>query len=167
MTTDLNDKAAVEAKLWEEIEASRFGMLAVLATPQDHFQPMTAFAEPESGTLWFFTSRDSDLARSAAGGGKAMFVFLSRDRELQASIRGELTAHLDDLHRDKYWSSVVSAWFPKGKSDPNLTMLKFVCSEAQVWISEAGGIKFGWEIARANVTGSRPDVGGWATVKLG
>ena len=167
MTTDMNDKAAVEAKLWEEIEATRFGMLATLAAPQDHFQPMTAFAEPESGTLWFFTGQDSDLARSATGGAKAMFVFFSRDRELQASIRGELTVHLDDLHRDKYWSSTVSAWFSKGKSDPNLAMLKFACAEAQVWISEGGGIKFGWEVARANVTGARPEIGGRADVKLG
>src|SRR5580692_10763742 len=115
MTTDLRDKAAVEHKLWSEIEDTRFGMLATVERIQDHFQPMTAFCEPETGRIWFYTRADSDLAMAAEGGAQAMFVFVSRDRELQASIRGDLRTTLDVLHRDKYWSPTVAAWFPKGK----------------------------------------------------
>jgi general stress protein 26 len=167
MTTDLKDKAAVEHKLWAEIEETGFGMLATIERVQDHFQPMTAFCEPESGRIWFYTRGDSDLAVAAEGGAEAMFVFVSRDRELQASIRGDLRTTLDELHRDKYWSSTVAAWFPKGKNDPNLTMLCLDCHDTMVWISEVGGVKLGWEIARANLTGSEPNIGGKTALKLG
>lgn len=167
MTTDLKDKAAVEAKLWAEIAESRFGMLAAVGSPQEHFQPMTAFAEPESGSLWFYSRAESDLAMACQGGAPGMFVFLSHDREMQASIHGELRTTLDELHRDKYWSSAVSAWYAKGKTDPQLVMLKFSCADAQIWISEVGGVKFGWEIAKANLTGARPEIGGMVSLALG
>jgi general stress protein 26 len=166
MTTDLQDKAAVERKLWAEIEDTRFGMLAAIARIQDHFQPMTAFSEPESGRIWFYTRSDSDIAIAAEGGAEAIFVFTSKDRQLQASIRGALRTTLDQLHRDKYWSSTVAAWFPKGKDDPHLTMLCLDCEDTQVWISEVGGVRFGWEIARANLTGSLPNVGGKVNLDL-
>lgn len=167
MTTDIQDHAAVEKKLWGEIEDSRFGMLAPVNPPAEHFQPMTAFAEPEAGKIWFYTRSDSDVATAARDGVQAMFVFMSKDRKLQASIKGEMRASLDALHRDKFWNSVVSAWFPKGKDDPHLTMLRFDCGEAQVWLSETGPVKFGLEIAKANLTGRPPDVGGQVTLKLG
>ncbi len=167
MTTDIHDKAAVEKKLWDEIAETRLGMLGPVGVVSEHFQPMTAFAEPESGKLWFFTRTDTDLAVSADGGCEAIFTFVSKDRELQASIRGELRTTIDALHRDKYWNPVVSAWYPKGKDDPHLTMLSLDCDDAQVWISEVGSVKFGWEIAKANLTGSQPDVGGKTKLDLG
>jgi general stress protein 26 len=167
MTTDIHDKAAVEKKLWAEIEDTRFGMLAPVGPISDHFQPMTAFAEPESGKLWFFTRTDSDIAISADAGCEAMFVFMAKDRSLQASVRGELRTTFDALHRDKFWNPVVSAWYPKGKDDSHLTMLCLDCEDAQVWISEVGSVKFGWEIAKANLTGREPDVGGKVSLRLG
>lgn len=165
MTIDINDKAAVEKALWSEIEESRFGMLALAAG--EHFRPMTAFAEPESGRLWFYARSDGELAGAIGDGAPALFVFMSKDQKLQASIRGQLRATVDVLHRDKYWSSAVSAWFAKGKADPHLTMLRLDCQDAQVWIADKGGLKFGWEIAKANLTGAPPDVGGHASLRLG
>ncbi len=167
MTLDINDKAAVEKLLWGEIEESRFGMLACGTPSGGHFQPMTAFAEPESGTIWFYGRTDTELAKSAGTATPAVFVFMSKDQKVQASISGQLHAGPDLLHRDKYWSAMVGAWFAKGKGDPHLTMLSFTCGEANVWVSDKGGLKLGWEVAKANLTGSTPDVGGHATLKLG
>ena len=61
---------------------------------------------------------------------------------------------------DKYWNAVVAAWYPQGKDDPHLTLLCFNLSDAEVWISQAGPVRFAWEIAKANATHSTPDVGG-------
>ena len=166
MATDMKDKAAVEKKLWEEIGDTRFGMIAP-ADGSQHYQPMTSFAEPETGKLWFYSEDDTDLAVAAAKSIDAYYVFMSKDRQLQASIKGRLTASLDVMHRDKYWNSVVSAWFPKGKDDPHLTMLCFDCLDSQVWVSEVGTAKFGFEIAKANLTGTLPNIGDKAKLSLG
>ena len=162
MSVDMNDKAEVEKRLWAELEQGRFGMLGAAPKAGGQFNPMTAYAEPESHTIWFYTSKDTDLAKAAQGGAEAIFIVMAKDRDFQASIVGELKTTQDSLHRDKYWSPMVAAWFPGGKDDPNLTLLAFKCKDADVWVSDAGALKFGWEIAKANLTQSIPDVGGQA-----
>jgi general stress protein 26 len=160
MTTDTRDRAAVEKELWRELEHSRCGMLGAGHTPSGHLVPMKPFVEPESGKIWFYANRRADLAGAGEAGAPAVFIVMAKDQELQACIRGELRTSADPLHRDKYWNPMVAAWFAKGKDDPDLTLLCLTCEDADVWVSDAGLLKFGWEIAKANVTGSPPDVGG-------
>lgn len=165
MSLDMRDTAAVRKRLWDDIDASRFGMLSA-DSAAIHATPMTAFAERECRQIWFFTSKDSELAKASEDGLAASFVVMTKDQDLQACVRGELVATYDTIHRDKYWNPVIAAWFPKGKDDPTLTMLCLTCEAADVWISDKGPVGFGWEIAKANITGARPDVGGHAALVL-
>ena len=55
-----------------------------------HFQPMTAFCEPDVGEIWFFTRDDTDLARDSAGGAEAMFIIQAKDQAFQACLGGGL-----------------------------------------------------------------------------
>jgi general stress protein 26 len=160
MTTDTRDRAEVEKELWHELDRTHYGMLGAGQFSPGHFVPMTAFAEPESGTIWFYTQRGSDLATVGEHGAPAALIVMGKGQELQACIRGDLRTSYDTIHRDKYWSAMVSAWFPQGKDDPNLTLLCLKCADADVWISDQGMVKFGWEVAKANLTGSTPDIGG-------
>ena len=167
MSTDPQDKAEVQQRLWKEIGKGRYGMLGLTnVTPAQHFQPMTAFAEPETGQIWFFTRTDTDLARASATGAQAMFVVQAKDQELQACISGYLRAVRDPDRIDKYWGPVVAAWYPDGKDDPRLTLLRLDASDAQVWLSEQGPLKFAFEIAKANLAGKEPDVGSRAALDL-
>jgi general stress protein 26 len=164
MTTDINDPAAVERRLWDEIEKDQIGMLGVVGGAAHHLQPMTAFVEPADNRLWFFTRNDTELVDEVGAGHKAMFVFQQRD--LRACIGGRLTVSPDRARVDRYWNAVVAAWYPKGKDDPHLTLLRLDCDDAQVWISQAGPMRFAWEIAKANATGHTPDLGGRAEVRF-
>jgi general stress protein 26 len=161
----MHDKAAVQKRLWDDIETSRFGMLGAQSA-DIRLTPMTAFAERETAKIWFFTSRESELAKASEAGVPASFVVMTKDQDLQACLRGELVATTDRLHLEKYWNPVIAAWFPKGKDDPTLAMLCLSCAEADVWVSDKGPVGFGWEIAKANMTGARPDVGGHAALVL-
>ncbi len=162
MSVDIRDKAAVEKQLWAELENGRFGMLGSATDVDIGFRPMTAFVEPEASKIWFFTNREAEIAQTAEKGAKATFIVMAKDQEFQASLSGDLRTSSDILHRDKYWSSAVAAWFPKGKDDPGLTMLCLTCAAADVWVSEVGALKFGWEITKANLTGTIPNVGDYA-----
>jgi general stress protein 26 len=166
MSVDIKDKAEVEKRLWLEIEQNRAGMLGAMGPAGQHFAPMTAFAEPETGKIWFFTSLDTELAQAAEAGTAAVFILMAKNQTLQACVRGQLRTGLDPLHRDKYWSPVVSAWFPKGKNDSSLTLLCLTCDDAEIWLSEEGPIKFGLEIAKANLTRATPDLGSHVTLAL-
>lgn len=167
MSTDTHDPAAVEKRLWAEIEKAHIGMVGIVDGPPQHFQPMTAFTVPEAGEIWFFTRAETDLARDASHGARqAMFVFQSRDRECQACVGGELTVEMDREKIDRWWSMMVAAWYPDGKDDPDLRLLRLKCHDARVWISDAGPVKYMWEVARANTTGREPALGGRADVTL-
>jgi general stress protein 26 len=167
MSTDPHSPADVEKHLWSEIDKARFGMIAIVDGPPQHFQPMTAFAEPEAGELWFFTRAETDLARDASHGAHtAMFVLQAKDRETQACVSGELTVEMDRDKIEKWWSPMLAAWYPGGKDDPDLRLLRLKCQDARVWISDSGPVKYLWEVAKANATGQTPDLGGRTDVSL-
>lgn len=166
MSTDINDHAEVERRLWDEISKhGRTVMLGAHVHPMQHFQPMTAFCEPEEGLVWFLTRSDTELARSIEEGKSAMMI-VQDGQTFQACVGGDLTLQVDPARVEKYWNPVVAAWYPEGKSAPRLTMLCLNVSDAQVWISEGGPIKFAFEVAKANLTGTTPDVGGSRRLNL-
>lgn len=158
--------AEAEKEFWDHLKSSNTGMLGI-DQPGYHAQPMTAFRDEETGTIWFFTLDSTDLARDAAiPGQQAMFTYGSKDQEVWACIHGGLSVSRDREKIDRYWNPVVAAWYPDGKDDPRLTLLRFDADDGQVWVSKAGPIRFGLEIAKANLTKTRPDVGGTAKVEL-
>ena len=68
---------------------------------------------------------------------------------------------------DRYWNPVLAAWYPDGKDDPHLTILRFDADDGRVWVNEGGFFKFAYEIAKANLTKTLPDSGGVRDVNLG
>ena len=157
-----------EEEFWNHLEKSNTGMLG-LDQPGYHAQPMTAFRDGETSTIWFFTRDDTDLAKDAAvgSGQSAMFHYGSKDQNVWACIHGELSVHGPDRDViDRYWNPVLAAWYPDGKDDPNLTILRFEAGDGRVWVNEGGFFKFAYEIAKANATKTLPDAGGVADVNL-
>jgi general stress protein 26 len=152
------DPSELEQRLWSEVDKARFGMLG-LAETRDHMQPMTAFCDKAEGAIWFFTKKTTDLARLTGLGHLAMFNVMARDQEFQACIAGELAPDHDRAKIDAFWTPMVSAWFPDGKDDPDLTLLKLTPMDAQVWISRGGPLRYAFETAKANLTHTLPDVG--------
>jgi general stress protein 26 len=149
--------AEVEETLWKALEHHKTGMLG-LSDARQHFQPMTGFAEPESKTIWFFASKDNDLMEAAGiGGAEVMFTLQSHD--LYACIEGRLTLDTDRARIDRFWSPAVAAWYPGGKDDPNLVLLRMDTVDAAVWVVDGGPVKYLLQVATAKATKSTPDVG--------
>lgn len=133
----------------------------MLGTPNcdDHMQPMAPNAARDENAIWFFTSKNTDLARKTQSGGSAHLCLVSKNHQYHACASGDLEVVQSKEHIDRFWSPVVAAWFPDGKSDPDLTMLRFTPKDAKVWASTGSTLRFGFQIAMANVTGKQPDVG--------
>jgi general stress protein 26 len=167
MAEHLN-KAELAARLWSEIGKARYGMLGLVGKGAGgHFQPMSAFAEPDASAIYFFARKSSDLARQLEAGDEAMFIVQAKDQEFQACIGGRLAPDHDATRIDRYWNPVVAAWYPEGKDDADLTLLRLDVGDAQVWLSEGNPVAFGFQIGKANLTGREPDVGQSAHLDLG
>ena len=167
MADDTKDPAVLADRLWKEIDKERFGMLGLVdGSEMHHFQPMASFAEKEEGAVYFYTNKSSDLAKDTGASHDVMLVVQAKDQEFQACIHGVLTPEHDRARIDKYWSPFVAAWFPEGKDDPDLIMMKMDAKDARIWASKRGPVNYLFQVAKANATGTLPDVGGKADVTL-
>ena len=167
MTDKTKDPAELEKRLWKEVDDAKFGMLGLVGGQPHHMQPMTVFGDHPANAVWFFTSTSTDLYRDTGAGHDAMLCLMAKDNEFQACLHGHLTPSHDRAKIDEYWSPFVSAWFPEGKDDPGLTLMKLELKDARVWASKRGPFTYPIQLAKANATHTLPDVGGKADFKLG
>jgi general stress protein 26 len=133
--------------LWKNLQKGPF-MMVGLSDPPTHSEPLTAQLDPDLvDRLYFFVGKDNRLVR----GGSAMAQFVSKGQDFFACLSGTVTVDNDPAMIDRLWSKPVESWFPGGKSDPNLTLIRFDIDEAELWESDmslAGKLKmiFGGKI---------------------
>ncbi len=119
---------------WKSLAESPFVFLELDSDPHSAV-PMTAQLDKDADSaIWFFTSRDHPLAQ----GGQATATFAAKGHDIFARFSGVLTQETSRQRLDKQWSRSVEAWFPGGKSDPNLVMLRMDLGTAEIWNSELG-----------------------------
>ena len=116
-------------EFWHSFEKSPFIMLR-LENHGGHAEPMTAQLDKDAHhTIWFYTSRQNRVATS----GKAMAQFAGKGHDIFACLSGTLVEETDRARFEKHWSKQVEAWFPGGKNDPQLIMLRYEIDSAEVW----------------------------------
>ncbi len=145
-------------QFWEQIESVTAGMLGVENSRQ-HAQPMAPHIDRETGRIWFFTKKTTDLVRDVGQGARAQFIIVGRDHDYHACASGTLTQNKDEAKIEEFWNPVIAAWFESGKNDPDLMLLEFVLQNATIWAGTSSSLTFGWEIAKANLTEGEPNVG--------
>lgn len=147
-----------KTQLFDEIDDIHAGMLGLSGSDM-HMQPMAPQLDRDTNTIWFFTKRGTDLAQAIGPGAKAHFCVIGEDHDYHACIAGPIRIDMNAAKRDEYWNSVVEAWFDGGKDDPDLTMLALKIDDAKIWASTDSKLKFGWEIAKANISDEMPEIG--------
>ena len=128
--------AELKDKFWHEMSGSSFVMLQLDAEPGSA-APMTASLDKHADSaIWFFAGRDSRWAQRGA----ATASYASKGHDLFARFTGTLTEEIDKARLDKQWSNFVEAWFPGGKTDPNLLFLRMDLGDAEIWSGELGAL---------------------------
>ena len=134
------DTKEIKQTLWEKMAASPFVMVGLTDTHQ-HSEPLTAQLDKDLvDTLFFFVGKDNRLI----GGGAAMAQFVSKGHDFFACLSGTISESNDPAMIDKLWNKQVEAWFPGGKSDPNLALIRLDIDSAELWetdISLSGRLK--------------------------
>lgn len=133
----MTNEAEIREKFWKHLKAERTIMLG-LDVPGQHSQPMTVQLEgdDESGPMWIFSSKDTDLVRQIGDGARVMAQFVCKGHHLFACFSGDIRPHNDRAMIDKLWSPFVAAWFEGGKEDPKLQLLRLDPGHAQIWLNE-------------------------------
>lgn len=149
--------AEIEARFWKDLKASPFLMLGLDGARDGHAQPMTAFFEGEKGPLWFFTSHGNSLVTALGQAHRAMAHYVSKGHDLFATIHGDLRLDTDQATIDRLWNSHIAAWYPQGRQDPDITLLRLDTETAQIWLNASS---FGAAVKRLFGSDPREDYAG-------
>ncbi|MFA7601728.1 MAG: pyridoxamine 5'-phosphate oxidase family protein [Novosphingobium sp.] len=121
-------------EFWQAFAKSPFIMMR-LEADNGHAEPMTAQLDSDAlHTIWFYAPRTNRIAP----GGPAMGQFAAKGHDVFACLAGNLAEETDPARRAKHWSKEVEAWFPDGRDDPDLMMLRFEIDDAEIWTVEPG-----------------------------
>lgn len=142
---------------WTRLEGVQAGMLSLGAGGRP--VPMSHYVDPHSDTLWFITAQGTDLAEGLSSGPRpARYILASGDGRLYARVDGAASLSQDEAKLSEIWSAVADAWFEDGRTDDDVALVRLDLSEAEVWAT-SGSLRFLYEIARAQVSGDKPDIG--------
>lgn len=129
----MSTPAELHAKFWSALGSDRTMMLGLDGVEDGHARPMTAQVENERSPIWFFTSTDNGIVQKLGEGDRAIATFASKGNDLFATVHGKLVVDNDRAVVDRLWNRFVAAWYPGGKDDPKLTLLRFDAEKAEVW----------------------------------
>ncbi len=142
-------------KIKELVEDIRIAMMTTV-DEGGHLvsRPMAVMQMDTDGTLWFFTKKSSPKVDQIENHEQQVNLsFADTGDSSYVSISGNAQEMDDRAKIDELWSPMAKPWFPEGKDDPQLTLLKVHTHMAEYWDSNSSRVVRFLEMARAAVTG--------------
>jgi general stress protein 26 len=162
MTTATTDDLK---KLTALVKAAKVGLLTTIASDGQLVSRPLAMQEIEfDGDLWFFTQDPSPKTADIASQPQVNVAFDSGKGWV--SIAGTASVVHDAAKVDELWNTAASAWFPDGREDPTIALIKVHAHTAEYWASDEPKVLELFKVAKAAVTGGQPDIGENKTVEL-
>jgi general stress protein 26 len=123
-----------------------------------HGRPMAIASIEDSGEMYFSTSLSSPKVKELAADAEVMVTLQSAGRF--ATIQGMTEIVRDRAEIDRLWSEAWRVWFPGGKADPSLCLIRLHARHAEYWDrAGAKGLAFAFEAAKAVAKGVTPKLG--------
>lgn len=153
-TDDLN-------KLREMIKDIDFCMLTTIDENGDlHSRPMSSNGQIDpNGDLWFFTSASSHKVSEVANSPKVNVSFADPENQKYISTSGRAELIGDRRKIEELWKPEFKIWFPKGKDDPEIALLKVNLEKAEYWDSSSSTVGYVMSFVSSLITGKQPDLG--------
>ncbi|WP_025763748.1 pyridoxamine 5'-phosphate oxidase family protein [Dyadobacter tibetensis] len=151
METNLIDQKGID-KLKELAEEINICMFTTLEDGEIVSRPMTTLDVDSEGCIWFFTSRDTDLG-STGQVQEASLIYAHPGHNSYMSVKGTWEHVVDEAKKEALWSPVSKAWFPEGKNDPDLVMIRFRSTEASYWDSTSSKMVVFLSLIKSILTG--------------
>jgi general stress protein 26 len=148
-------------KIWDLIKDIKIAHLATY-DPQGrifHARPMMSQQAQFDGTLWFLTGLDSRKVDEIKAHPDALLTYSEPKDQKYVSMSGKAYIEHDQAKIDELWSEMAKTWFPQGKDDPNIALVRFQADEAEFWEAPSGLLLYGYGYLKAIFTGEPPQLG--------
>ena len=148
-------------KLRDMVKDIDFCMLTTIDERGDlHSRPMSSNGDIDSdGYIWFFTGASSHKVSEIKGTPRVNVSFADPQNQNYVSISGRARLVRDRKKIDELWRPQFEMWFPEGRDDPNVALLRVKIQKAEYWDSPSSAISYALNFVSALVTGEEPDLG--------
>lgn len=118
------------------------------------------------GDLWFATGADSEKVAEIQADPRVNASYASKGHNSYVSVAGTASIVRDRAKIDELWSPAMKIFFPGGKDDPNLVLIRVRAESAEYW--DGPGSVFGKALYLlvAGVTGDAGSLSEQATIDL-
>ncbi|MBX3040900.1 MAG: pyridoxamine 5'-phosphate oxidase family protein [Bdellovibrionaceae bacterium] len=126
-------------------------------------RPMMVQEIDVDGTLWFFSSKESDKTYSIMDRPHVNLAYSSPETSRYVSVSGVAEIVDNPARKKEFWSPMYKAWFPKGLEDPDLVLIKVRVEAAEYWDASSSRLVTLIGVAKAALTGKRATPGDEST----
>jgi general stress protein 26 len=128
-------------KLRKLIKSVRIAMFTTVA-PDGRLRsrPMANLKGGFDGDLWFITRSTAPKAEEIRENQHVNVAYADPDDERFVSISGLASLVRDPAKVDELWSRRLRSWFPNGKKDPELALIRVRIDRAEVWDSKSASM---------------------------
>ncbi len=151
-------------KLWNLIKSVEVAMLVTEDDGHLRSRPMAMSQREFDGTLWFFTRASSHKVTEVESEQRVNLAFAHPGKQNYVSVSGRASLVRDASAISDHWSEAVRVWFPKGKDDPEIALLKVAVDAAEYWDAPSSTMLHAYGYVKAVLTGESPRPGGHGTV---
>ena len=121
-------------KLRKLVKGARVAMLTTVAPDGTlRSRPMATLKAPFEGDVWFFTRATAPKADEIRDNDHVNVSFSDGDDNRYLSISGTASLVRDKERLEQLWSGRLKNWFPDGKKDPDLALLRVRVDRAEYW----------------------------------
>lgn len=148
---------SMKKHLQELLESFDTAMLITRHKDGEHARPMAVAGVEGVNTLWFVTSLDAPKSEEIRQDGRVSVTFQGDRRFVALSGDAQLVADRDKIHQ--LWKPAWRVWFPHGKDDPSVALIRVTVNDAEFWDNAgAKALRYVFEAARALITKERPTI---------
>ncbi|TLV00994.1 pyridoxamine 5'-phosphate oxidase family protein [Dyadobacter luticola] len=165
MEKDLANTDAIK-KLKSLAEDIRFCMYTTYENSRIESRPMTTLDIDDDGNVWFFTSRHTEIGSETGQSEMVTLIYSDPKNNSYVSVSGNAAVVESERKKEELWNPMSKAWFPEGKDDPNLVVLKVTTEEAAYWDSTSSKMVVFFSMLKAVLTGTTPDGGDHGKLNL-
>ena len=153
----MSDKTPVTHDLSQLFEKIKEVRMAMLTTTDEHgslhSRPMATIKPGKDEALYFLTDANSAKVYEVKKDSQVNLSYSDPSSNVYVSVSGKANAYRDQAKIDELWSEPMRGWFPKGKADPNITVLKITVEKGEYWDTPSSLITQAYAYVRAVVTG--------------
>lgn len=146
-------------KIWSLIKDARVAMLTSERDGRLYSRPMVASQKAFDGSLWFFTRKSSPKVAEVEAHSQVNVAYASSSDNSYVSLAGGAVVVDDRALIDAHWNEWIKTWFPDGKDDPDIALIRVDVDTAEYWDAPSSKMVVAFDYLKARLSGKTPDLG--------